>query len=69
MMSLPDYHGHLTTPSWGQIRLTGRNKRLLRAGASSGCPACQGRGWTGGPVAGLPCVCLNARLPKKRSAV
>ena len=60
---LPEYNGRLAPAPWGQVRLTGRNKKLLKLGASKGCPTCLGRGWTGGPVAGTPCACLNVRLP------
>lgn len=68
-MTLPDYSGPLKPAPWGQVRLTGRSKRILRMGAAKGCPTCLGRGFTGGAISGLPCVCLNASLPRKRSTV
>lgn len=68
MDKLPEYNGRLAPAPWGQVRLTARNKKLLKLGASKGCPSCGGKGWTGGPVAGTPCACLNVRLPAQAEA-
>jgi hypothetical protein len=45
--SLPNYEGHLTAPSWSEIKLTPSAVKSLREAALPGCDLCLGYGYIG----------------------
>lgn len=65
---LPSYKGHLGAAPWSAVRLTSETVSSLRGAALRGCPACGGRGFSGGPEIGHPCHCVN-RPPDSTDAV